>query len=43
MNSYPTQVAHLLFEYIYELTKYNMSEILYALSRHIESWNILCG
>jgi hypothetical protein len=43
INSYPTQVAHLLFEYIYELTKYNMSEILYALSRHIESWNILCG
>jgi hypothetical protein len=23
MNSYSTQVAHLLFEYIYELTKYN--------------------
>jgi hypothetical protein len=27
MNSYSTQATHLLFEYIYELTRYNMSEI----------------
>jgi hypothetical protein len=42
MNSYSTQVAHLLFEYIYELTKYNEWD-LYALSKHIQSWNISCG
>jgi hypothetical protein len=42
MNSYSTQVAQLQFEYTYELDK-NNEWGLYALSKHIESWNILCG
>jgi hypothetical protein len=42
INSYSTQVAQLQFEYIYELDK-NNEWGLYALSRHIESWNISCG
>jgi hypothetical protein len=43
MNSYSTQVAQLQFEYICELAKNIMSGIFYALSKHIESWNISCG
>jgi hypothetical protein len=42
MNSYSTQVAQLQFEYTYELDK-NNEWGLYALSKHIESWNISCG
>jgi hypothetical protein len=42
MNSYSTQVAQLQFEYIYELDKIYEWD-LYALSKHIESWNISCG
>jgi hypothetical protein len=42
MNSYSTQVAQLQFECIYESDKNNEWD-LYALSKHIESWNISCG
>jgi hypothetical protein len=42
MNSYSTQVAQLQFEYIYELDK-NNEWGLYALLKHIESWDISCG
>jgi hypothetical protein len=42
MNSYSTQVAQLQSEYIYELDKYDEWD-LYALSKHIVSWNISCG
>jgi hypothetical protein len=42
MNSYSTQVAQLQFEYIW-IWQSIMSEDLYALSKHIESWDISCG
>jgi hypothetical protein len=41
MNSYSTQVAQLQFEYIW--IRQNDEWDLYALSKHIESWNISCG
>jgi hypothetical protein len=42
MNSYSTQVAQFQFAYIYEFDKNNEWD-LYALLKHIESWNVSCG
>jgi hypothetical protein len=42
MNSYSTQVAQFAV-WIYMNWQGIMGENLYALSKHIESWNILCG